>query len=120
MSLMECIRSNTQPAYTASRRAPDPGKICKAPSCSIRFFRKDKENNSDYKKRETCCRTCSRELQTATRATNSSCVDYDYREIDPGQLSCANCDYKHENEDFGEHCGKCSSGQQFKMKEKRK
>lgn len=117
MSLLQTIREGISPALTHSRRMPDPGKVCEAPSCCIRFFRKPKESLNDYKARTTCCKTCERELLVLNSPPKER--EETYKQIDPTQLSCGNCHYMREDSELGEHCGPCTEGQKFKMKERR-
>lgn len=116
MGLIQTLREGVSPAVY-SRRAPDNGKICQAPSCTIRFYRKQKEPKKDYDLRDTCCAACKRELNQLDKPAPNSEVSY--RQLDPHQLSCGNCEYMKEDSEIGEHCGPCSTGQNFLMKERR-
>jgi len=119
MHLVSQIRTYHPSSPNITLRTSDPCKDCTAPNCTNHFFRRPNEAASDYNKRDTCSKTCGRAKQTATRALNSTLKEYDYREIDKTQLSCVNCNWMMEDSELGEHCGKCSSGQKFKMKEKK-
>jgi len=116
MSLIATARAALEPALTHTKRTPDPGKTCQAPSCDRTFFRREKEALKEYRLRRSCGGSCSRELQSLAHRASTDTSETCYAFCDPSDFACQNCVSFKEDPDMGTNCVPCTTGQNFKRK----